>query len=114
MACQCLSHLAAVRHSVFDSTDNRIVYVTNFVTELIKIFQSSAMQNFVMKERSLYKEFVPIVLKIENNFQIRDLMKIGDNLMEGYLSELFKFTLQSYKMPSESIKFHASKLNHLW
>ena len=72
------------------------------------------MQNFVLKDRSLYKEFVPIVLKIENNFQIRDLMKTGDHLMEGYLSELFKFTLDSYKIPSESIKYHASKLNHLW
>ena len=41
-------------------------------------------------------------------------MKAGDALMEGYLSELFKFTLCSYRMPNESIKFHASKLNHLW
>ena len=72
------------------------------------------MQNFVLKERQLYKEFVPIVLKLENNFQVRDLMKAGDALMEGYLSELFKFTLTSYKMPSDSIKFHAGKLNHLW
>jgi len=35
-------------------------------------------------------------------------------LLEGYLSELFNFTINSYKTPSDSIKFHASKLNHLW
>ena len=72
------------------------------------------MQNFVLKERQLFKEFVPIVLKLENNFQVRDLMKTGDAIMEGYLNELFNFTLKSYRMPSVSIKFHASKLNHLW
>lgn len=27
---------------------------------------------------------------------------------------MFKFTLASYKTPSASIKYHASKLNHLW
>lgn len=35
-------------------------------------------------------------------------------MLEGYLSELFNFTINSYKTPSDSIKFHASKLNHLW
>ena len=42
------------------------------------------------------------------------MSKAGDALLEGYLSELFNFTMQSYKMPNDSIKFHASKLNHLW
>ena len=42
------------------------------------------------------------------------MSRAGDNLLEDYLSELFKFTMQSYKMPSASINFHASKLNHLW
>ena len=42
------------------------------------------------------------------------MSKAGDALLEGYLTELFKFTIASYKTPSASIKFHASKLNHLW
>jgi len=42
------------------------------------------------------------------------MSKAGDALLEGYLSELFNFTINSYKTPSDSIKFHASKLNHLW
>jgi len=45
---------------------------------------------------------------------VRDLQKAGDALLEGYLTELFKFTIASYKIPSASIKYHASKLNHLW
>lgn len=40
--------------------------------------------------------------------------KAGDAILEGYLTELFKFTIASYKTPSASIKYHASKLNHLW
>ena len=42
------------------------------------------------------------------------MSRAGDALLEGYLSELFKFTMESYKMPNESIRFHASKLNLLW
>jgi hypothetical protein len=42
------------------------------------------------------------------------MQKAGDALFEGYLTELFKFTIASYKTPSASIKYHASKLNHLW
>lgn len=67
-----------------------------------------------MKDRQLFKEFVPILLKIQSTFQVRDMSKAGDALLEGYLSELFNFTMMSYKTPSDSIKFHASKLNHLW
>ena len=68
----------------------------------------------MFKERQLYKEFVPILIKIQSNFQVRDLSKAGDALLEGYLTELYQFTVQSYKTPSESIKFHSSRLNHLW
>ena len=42
------------------------------------------------------------------------MSKAGDAILEGYLSELFNFTIASFKVPNESIKFHASKLNHLW
>ena len=51
-----------------------------------------------MKERRLYKEFVPILTKIQNTYQIRDLVKAGDALLEGYLSELFNFTQESFKL----------------
>ena len=72
------------------------------------------MTAFVLKDRQLYKEFVPVLIKLQNTFQVRDMSKAGDAILEGYLSELFNFTIASYKVPSESIKFHASKLNHLW
>ena len=35
-AAQALQHLACVRHSLFDSTDTRVAYVRNFVSEIIK------------------------------------------------------------------------------
>ena len=113
-ACQCLGHLANTRHSLFESTEKRIAFVTTFVSELIIFLQSSALKTFVFKERQLYKEFVPILNKVQSNFQVRDLSKAGDALLEGYLTELFKFAIESYKTPSESIKFHSSRLNHLW
>ena len=42
------------------------------------------------------------------------MRKAGDEVLQGYLGELFKFTIASYKVPSESINFHAAKLNHVW
>lgn len=41
-------------------------------------------------------------------------MKLGDAALEGYLQEIFNFTLESFKTPSASIKFHASVLNQVW
>ena len=113
-ASQSLAHLANVRHSIFDSADARVAYVTMFVQALIVFMTSAGLQRYVLSDRQLYKEFVPIPLKIQSNFQVRDLQKAGDALLEGYLTELFKFTIASYKTPSVSVKYHASKLNHLW
>ncbi len=48
------------------------------------------------------------------NFQIRDLAKIGDQALEAYLQELYVFTLESYRVPIASFKFHAGILNQLW
>lgn len=45
---------------------------------------------------------------------MRDFVKAGDAVFEGYLMELLKFTLLSYRTPSASIKYHASKLNFMW
>ena len=45
---------------------------------------------------------------------MRDLAKAGDAVLEGYLSELFKFSMQSFKVQNASIKFHSSRLTYLW
>lgn len=92
-AAQALQHLASIRHSIFESTDKRIAYVANYITEIVKFLQSPALGAFVLKDRQLFKEFVPILLKIQNTFQVRDMSKAGDALLEGYLTELFNFTL---------------------
>lgn len=42
------------------------------------------------------------------------MSKAGDAVLEGYLSELFQFSIQSFKVPNDSIKFHSSRLTHLW
>ena len=63
-ALQALQHLASVRHNIFESTDKRIGYVTNFLTEVVKFLQSPALQTVVMADRQLYKEFIPILLKL--------------------------------------------------
>lgn len=42
------------------------------------------------------------------------MRRAGDDMLEGYLAQLYTFTIASYKVPSESINFHASKLNHVW
>jgi len=65
-------------------------------------------------DRSLFKDFVPILLKYFSNFGVRDLSKLGDAMLDGYLQEIFNFTIAAYKVPSASFKLHASKLNHMW
>ena len=52
--------------------------------------------------------------RLQINFQVRDLIKGGDALFMGYLSELYKFTTASYKSNNASIVFTASKLNNIW
>lgn len=78
------------------------------------MLQSPATEVYILKDRQLYKEFVPILIKLQNNFMVRDLTKAGDEVFEGYLQEVLRFTLNSYKTPSASIKYHASKMNHFW
>lgn len=34
--------------------------------------------------------------------------------MEKYLEELYNFTIEAFKVPSSSFKFHASILNQVW
>ena len=42
------------------------------------------------------------------------MRRAGEDVLEAYLAQLFVFTMDSYAVQSESINFHASKLNHLW
>jgi hypothetical protein len=88
-ACMCLAHLANTRHCIFESEQTRINYVCIFTTELMKLFHSQAIHQYVLKERQLFKEFVPILIKLENNFQVKDILKSGQTLLEQYLNELF-------------------------
>ena len=48
------------------------------------------------------------------NFQVRDLVNVGDATLEAYLQELFTFTLESFRVPSSSFKLHSSILTQLW
>ena len=84
------------------------------MNEVIRLVQSQALYDSILKERQLYKEVVQILSRVQINFQVRDLLRAGDALFEAYMSELFKFTSLSYKSQSISILFHSSRLNHTW
>ena len=43
----------------------------------------------VFQDKVYFKEFIPIVIKLQSNFQVRDIAKAGDAVLEGYLNELF-------------------------
>ena len=62
----------------------------------------------------MYKEFVQILIKLHCNFHVKDISQTGDTLFEGYLKELYQFSVQSYKAPINKIKSYASRLNQLW
>ena len=68
----------------------------------------------MLKDRQIYKEFIQIILKVHNNFGMRDLTKVDEQMIMQYLNQMFEFTIASYKITSSSIKFHASKLNGVW
>lgn len=105
-----LQHLAYVRHALFSDSEARYAFVSNFMTQMINL-----MDNFdVVKDRQVFKEIIPIILKIQINYQVRDLVRGGKPLFESYLSKLFKFTTAAFAVPSVSILFHASRLTHLW
>ena len=53
-------------------------------------------------------------MKLQINFQVRDLLNSGDAFLERYLNNVFNFTQISYKSTSLSVLFHSSRLNHLW
>jgi len=59
-----LQHLAYVRHAIFTDTTLRQAFIVNFMTELLKLQSLPSMSNCVMKERQLYKEIVPIFMKV--------------------------------------------------
>jgi len=42
------------------------------------------------------------------------LTKIGDNVLEGYLQELFQFTIESYQTGNQAIHLYAAVLNQVW
>jgi hypothetical protein len=83
--CSCLAEIAFIRHSVFTSTDTRIEFVKLFASCMVSVLQSPAKGMYILKDRQIYKEFVRIPHKFETNFQIRDLNKLGDAALEGYL-----------------------------
>lgn len=51
----------------------------------------------ILKERQLYKEFIPVLINLNNTFGIRDMRKAGDEVLELYLSQIFDFTMASYR-----------------
>ena len=49
-AAECLMHLAN-DVSLFESCTKRVAFVTTFMTELVKLFQSPALHIYVFKEK---------------------------------------------------------------
>ena len=62
------------------------------MTEIIRLIQSPALPNLILEERQLYKEIVPILMKLQINFQVRDLLNSGEAFLERYLNNVFEFT----------------------
>ena len=42
--------------------------MAHFISEIVKFLQSTSLQAVVMADRQLYKEFVPILLKLQAAF----------------------------------------------
>ncbi len=65
-ACMCLAHLVNTRQSLFENQDQRIAFVTNIATEIINYLQTPSQP--VLASPALYREFVPILIKMQSNF----------------------------------------------
>ena len=68
-----------MRQGIFDDSEKRVEYVSNYATNLIMLLQSEDVKSaFLLKDRHLFKEFVKIPFKLELNFQLRDVIKGGE------------------------------------
>jgi hypothetical protein len=93
----------------------RLQYLTHFCQCLCTLLKSFTSQNsLVYTNRRFYKEFVPIIVKVQTNFQVRDLSKAG--LLMVYLESFLQFTLDSIRIGSQNqaIMSVAQKLCFVW
>lgn len=58
--CNCLSEISYTRHSLFTSTETRLEFVKSFANLMIKTLQSDTKTQYILKDRTIYKEFVKI------------------------------------------------------
>lgn len=65
VASSCLAELANIRPSIFEAPENRLAYVSNFVENMIFLFQSPAKHNYILKDRIIFKEFARVPFKFE-------------------------------------------------
>ena len=80
-AAQCLA-LISNDVGVFPTEEARNTFVGNLMTEIIKLFQSPALHGVIFKEAKLYRELSEMLIRFQNSFGIRDLMRTGDALFE--------------------------------
>ena len=71
------TQFANIRPGIFENLEGRIDFLTRFVKELNSFLQtqnqSQNPQQTIFANRQLYKEFIPILLKLNSNFQLRDI-----------------------------------------
>jgi hypothetical protein len=116
-ACQCLAHLANIRCSIFETQETRIFFLQSFIQELLaSLTQHTQIASFVLTDKHLFKDFLSVITKLQFNFQIRDIRRVGDPLMEAYLVEVFNFTIRSFQQgaANRGILSQAIKLCNFW
>ena len=99
---------------VFPIEEARNAFVGNLMTEIIKLFQSPALHGVIFKEAKLYRELAEMLIRFQNSFGIRDLMRTGEALFEQYLNSLYQFTVDSFQTQNPQIRPKTARLNQLW
>lgn len=54
----CLAELGNVRSSIFSNVENRVEYMKNFLTQLTSLFTSPIKEQFILKDKLVFKEIV--------------------------------------------------------
>ena len=93
VAAACLVELASCRISLFTNVDARKLYVEQLANGLVTLMATNEKRIFCKPE--IHAHFTKTLLRLEINYQVRDLLKISNEFLHSYLKHLYEFTISS-------------------
>ena len=78
LACQCLTHVANVRTTIFDDRKDRLRFVNNMQQVFTNMLAYQNQYETVFKQSDIAKEFISAIVRFQVTFPISDMFVLGD------------------------------------